>query len=217
MLRPLVHINDILLDQITDENIKRFEGKVGVIHGSADNNWIQYDEKSNLLLSVENVDPHEVHEHLSKLQTAIIMVVLIRDPWNNMASRYHINKSITLLQDGVDMWSKFATFPRLLVYNVWIRDVNYRKMIAKTMFGVSDETYSDDSCREITGWARSYWDPCAINASDELLDKLETRYNAFMNDSIFYLLVFSNTGLRQLWVDITKTTEQWNFTKHIFD
>jgi len=220
MLLPLVHINDIPFTQITDDNIYKFQSANGMIHGSVDNKWIPFNKSSNLLISVENTSPYDVETQLKKIQQHCVkLIVLIRDPWNNMASRYHIHQNVEWVQKGVDMWYSFATFndTNVLLFNAWVSDLSYRKVVAKSLFGIDENSYTDDNCRQIKGWSRSFWDPQVTDAT-QLLNKLENRYRMFLQEPHFRRIVINNSKLYELWKIVCHSVgNNWKFNQQIIN
>lgn len=200
MLEPMVHLNDLPVGQLTKQNLESYRSPEGMKSGTIDNKWVKYHPDSTLLLSVEDSLPAAIHQQIQELEASV--VVLVRDPWNNMASRYKLDHSQRLLCTLGSKWCDLvSTTPadRLLVYNEWLTSLEYRQMSAKKFFGVVGSSYSDAECRTIRGWGKSYFDPGATEAQPK---ELETRYQGFASDPLFRTHVLNNERFRMLWASV---------------
>lgn len=187
------------------------------------NNKLHYTEKNGIikngtppyeikLLSFEdrkNINQSSI-KSISKIKKPIKNILIIRDAYNNYASRFEkkINKSNANWvknwhnYDDVEIWKNYAKEfigetnylnAIKINYNLWFQDIEYRKEISKN-FGV----FTDKGFEEVPKFGNgSSFDYKKFDNHAQKMKVLE-RWKNFYNDSNYYKKIVLDKEIKEL-------------------
>ena len=168
-------------------------------------NWTQYNPNTcNFIVNLENVPPEIAARELANWPE-YKYILLLRNPFNNIASVYHyyiskvgIDEAYKLTYDHIVTWKYLARefvgdtyyVPAIrCYYDMWFRSSNYRVYMSRIL-GLD---FNDTGANEITNVGRSH----IQQEKNPRRLKPFSRFKMFLDDEAF--LSFFDNDIYDLW------------------
>lgn len=192
-LNNFVHINDSLWD----EQKFMYYLEQPITFRIIDRSYTGMKNADNVIISIEDTPPTKpINSHTNTKQC-----ILIRHPWNNLASLWKTyNNDTDKLLYYKNKWIEYANFIlnnhykyTIIIYDLFYKNKNYRLNVLNSL-GIQ---YNEEYLHEKPGWAKSSF-PQKVT----ILDNEFNRYLNFKHDTIFQKNIIQDTQLTQLWEKI---------------
>jgi len=147
-------------------------------------NWIPFTDQHNLLIHVESIELKHTGKEIEEYQKAGVdfkTILLLRNPFNNLASERQANASLS--ESRVDLWKQIAREflgytnylgdKVLCIYDLWFTSEKYRKSMSKKL-GVE---WDDSGLNTITRHGQSHFERKEVAQDLKVLERWKHYYS----------------------------------------